>query len=107
LVFSILLIGLVSGCGGPKPAVKLGECPLTVTVKSDAEGFDGFANVYINGKFIGTTDSASKQLKISLEKGEHTIVVSADGYESWEKQVLLLGKGYRQSVLARLVPKAN
>ena len=89
------------GCGG-SAKLRLGECPLTVTVKAEDDRFDGYANIYIDGNFIGTTDARSKTLKINLKKGGYTLVVRADGYRTWENEILLLGKGYKQTVLARL-----
>ena len=99
----ILFISLVFFlCGGSSTSVKLGECPLTITVKADDADFDGFANVYIDSKFIGTTDSQSQTLRINLKKGEYTIIVIAEGYTPWKNKITLLGEGYKQSALARL-----
>ena len=89
-------------CGGSASSLKLGNCPLTVTVKADGTDFDGFANVYIGGKLIGTTDANTKQLRVNLKKGEYTVIVVAEGYKPWRGKVLLLGDGYKQNVLARL-----
>jgi len=89
-------------CFGGAKSLKLGECPLTITVKAEGKDFDGYANVYINEKYIGTTDSKTKVLKISLGKGEYNVWVTADGYETWQGKILLLGEGYKQNVLARL-----
>ena len=96
IAFSLL------SCSGTAPPLKLGKCPLTITVNAEGDDFDGYANVYINGKFIGTTDSKSRQLRISLERGEYIIWVTAEGYEPWESTILMLGEGYKQSVLASL-----
>lgn len=99
----VLFAGLLSFmCGGSSPSVKLGECPLTITVKADDNGFDGYANVFIDGKFIGTTDPESMTLRITLKKGEYTIIVVAEGFKPWKTKVLLLGESYQQNVLARL-----
>ena len=58
LALVICTIGLnMLMCGGGVKSLKLGECPLTVTVKAEGKDFDGYANVYINEKFIGTTDN--------------------------------------------------
>lgn len=89
-------------CGGSSQSIKLGECPLTITVKAEGDDFDGFANVYIDGKFIGTTDSRSQTLRVNLKKGEYTVIVAAEGYKPWKSTILLLGKDYKQSALARL-----
>ena len=89
-------------CGGSSQSVKLGECPLTVTVKADGDDFDGYANVYIDGKFIGTTDARSQTLRVNLKKGEYTIIVVAEGYKPWKSTILLLGGEFKQSALARL-----
>lgn len=96
-----IVFGLLS-CFGTAPSLKLGECPLTIIVKAEDSDFDGYANVYINGKFIGATDSRNRQLKIPLERGEYSIRVTAEGYEPWEGTILILGKGYKQNVLASL-----
>lgn len=89
-------------CSGSNPFVKLGNCPLTVNLKAEGEDFNGYANVYINRKFIGTTDRQTQLLRISLKPGEYTIWVIAEGYEPWRCNILLLGKGYKQNVLADL-----
>ena len=102
----ILSVTLLS-CFGSKKSLKLGNCPLTVTVKAEGENFDGYANVYINEKFVGTTDSKTQVLKISLERGEYILWVTAEGYEPWKGKILLLGDGYKQNVLARLNKSAG
>lgn len=99
---SIILCSLLFLMCGGKATVKLGECPLTVTVKADDVEFDGFANVFIDGKFIGSTDPRTKTLRINLKKGEYTLVVVAEGYKPWRSKILLLGDGYKQTALARL-----
>ena len=99
----IISIGLCSFmCGGSSQTVKLGDCPLTVTVTAEGDGFDGYADVYIDGKFIGTTDSQSRTLRIDLKKGEYTVIVAAEGFKPWKSKILMLGAGYKQSALARL-----
>ena len=99
----VLLAGLSNiMCGGSSHSVRLGECPLTVTVKAEDNGFDGYANIFIDGKFIGTTDPESMTLRINLKKGEYTIIVVAEGFKPWKSKVLLLGESYQQNVLARL-----
>lgn len=100
LSIPILLVGLA--CGGGAKVLKLGDAPLTIQVDSADPGFDGLANVYINGQFIGTTDATSKSLKISLNKGSYLIVVAAEGYTPWRTRMTLLGAGYKQTALARL-----
>lgn len=94
-------------CAGNSNALKLGNSPLTVSVMSDDKAFDGFANIYLNGQFIGTTDNRSNSLKINLKKGEYSIVVTAEGYQPWKTKVILLGEGYKQNVLARLKKTAQ
>ena len=105
-VILLFVLGLLMGCGSGQ-ALKLGDCPLTVMVKADDDDFDGYANVYIDGKFIGTTDDKTRQLRVSLKPGEYTIIVLAEGYEPWKSKILLLGKGYRQSALASLKKKGE
>lgn len=106
-ILFILLILLSLSCFGSKEVLKLGNCPLTIRVESSEEDFDGFANVYINRKFIGTTDSQTRSLRVSLKKGEYTIIVMADGYQPWTSNVLLLGENYKQQVLAKIKPKLD
>lgn len=93
---------LFMACGGPAAALQLGNCPLTINVKADGENFDGYANVYINGKLIGSTDPKTSQLKISLKPGEYVLWVTSSGYLPWKGKVMLLGKNYEQTILARL-----
>lgn len=101
----ILILGCIAalliGCAGSQP-LKLGNCQLTITVESEDEDFDGSANIYIDGHFIGTTDGQTRQLRVNLRKGEYTIWVIADGYEPWKSKILLLGEGYKQNALASL-----
>ncbi len=107
-VISIFLISfLIINCFGSKPMVQLGDCPLTITVQSEDEEFDGFANVYINRKFIGTTDKNTQSLRVSLKKSEYQIIVMAEGHEPWSSNVLLLGDKYKQNVLAKLKLKTG
>ena len=103
LLFLICCASLILACGGSSQTVKLGESPLTIFVQANSDDFSGFADIYINSKLIGTTDSRSKQLKINLKKGEYKITVTAEGYQPWHGEILLLGQGYRQSVLAQLL----
>lgn len=49
----------------------------TLNVKSTPS-----ANVYINGKFIGTTP-----LKVNLPEGEYFVLITLEGYEKYEKVV--------------------
>lgn len=97
----LLILVLLLHCGGGNK-LKLGNCPLTVTVMSDDEQFDGFANIYIDGKFIGTTDAQTKALRVNLKKGEYVLIVTAEGHNPWRTRVMLLGDNYKQNVLARL-----
>lgn len=101
-ILSLLLLFFLFNCFGSKELVQLGGCPLTISVQSDDENFDGFANIYINRKFIGTTDQNTRSLRVSLKKGEYQIIVMAEGHEPWNSTVLLLGDRYKQNVLAKL-----
>lgn len=101
-IIIIFISSLLNSCAGNSKALKLGNSPLTITVISDDKTFDGFANIYLNGQFIGTTDNKSQSLKISLKKGEYTVIVIAEGYQPSKSKVILLGDGYKQNVLARL-----
>ncbi len=106
ILFSLLIL-LSLSCFGNKDVLQLGNCPLTIRVESNEEDFDGFANVYIDRKFIGTTDNQTQSLRVSLKKGEYTIIVMADGYEPWTSKILLLGENYKQQVLAKIKPKLS
>ena len=98
---------ILSSCFMGKRMIKLGDCPLSITVMAEEKDFDGFADVYLNERFIGTTDNRTGVLKVNLEKGEYIIWVKAEGYDKWEGKILLLGKGQKQNVLARLKKSAN
>ena len=104
MLAALVLLTVLSNfmCGGSSPSVRLGECPLTISVKAEDNDFDGYANIFIDGKFIGTTDPESMTLRINLKKGEYTIIVVAEGFKPWKTKVLLLGESYQQNVLARL-----
>lgn len=103
LILFLFPLFLLWGCGGGAQLLKLGDSPLTIQVTSPDAAFDGSANVYINGQFIGATDSQTATLKISLKKGSYLIVVAAEGYTPWRSRITLLGTGYKQTALARLV----
>ena len=108
IIIILCVIGfIVLSCSGSSKSLKLGNCPLTVIVKAEGTAFDGYANIYINKKLIGTTDNTNGQLKISLKKGEYTIWVLAEGYEPWKRMITLLGNGYKQNVLASLKIKKS
>jgi hypothetical protein len=71
IITCVMGLSLVACFGfGGKNALILGECPLTVAVVAEDDGFDGLADVYINGHFIGTTDKKKSIMKIKLESGE-------------------------------------
>jgi hypothetical protein len=53
-----------------------------LTIKSHAP-----ARIYINGQFSGTTPRA-----VRLLAGEHTVSLSADGYEEWLRKIPLRGR---------------
>ena len=97
-----LSVLLISGCGGRASRIRLGNCQLTITVHSEADDFEGFADVYINGQFVGTTDPSTRMLRVNLRKGEYTLIVAAPGHVPWRQRVSLLGADFKQSVLARL-----
>ena len=50
---------ILSSCFMGKRMIKLGDCPLSITVMAEEKDFDGFADVYLNERFIGTTDTPS------------------------------------------------
>ena len=97
-----LLFMSISGCSSNAARIRLGDCQLTITVQADAEDFDGFADVYINGQFVGATDPSTRMLRVNLKRGEYTLIVAAPGYVPWRQRVSLLGAGFNQNVLARL-----
>ncbi len=101
------LIFFLSGCAGSASKIKLGNSQLTITVQAEADDFDGFADVYINGQFIGTTDPATRALRVNLKKGEYTLIVAAPGHSPWRQRVRLLGPDFKQNVLARLKKETN
>jgi hypothetical protein len=49
-----------------------------IHVRSTPEG----AEIYVNGKFVGSTPSV-----LNLQPGEHTIVVKQAGYKDWERTI--------------------
>jgi len=101
-ISAIIFLFLILISCGKKEILKLGDAPLTITVQAVDKNFDGYASVYINGKYIGTTDNNRKSLKVELEKGEYTIIVTAPGYKPWRNRITLLGNKYKQNAFARL-----
>ena len=59
------------------------------------------ARIYINGQFSGTTPHT-----IRLSTGEHTVSLSADGYEDWSRKIQLRGR-QQISITASLKKKAE
>jgi hypothetical protein len=104
-VLSLLILAMsvcLLSCGGASTAIQLGDCPLTVVVRAEGDEFDGYANIYLDGYYLGTTDAKKRSLSINLQSGEYDLLVTADGYESWESSILMLGKEFKQNALATL-----
>jgi hypothetical protein len=66
----------------PKPAVA--ERPSEVAIKSTPNG----ADITIDGKFSGNTPST-----LQLSAGDHTVSVTAKGFQKWERTITLSAGG--------------
>ncbi|MGO9642892.1 MAG: PEGA domain-containing protein [Candidatus Acidiferrales bacterium] len=53
-------------------------------VKLAIESTPGAADIEVDGNFMGNTPSA-----IELSPGQHTIIVSKNGYQSWQRKIML------------------
>jgi hypothetical protein len=78
-----------------------GENRLTINLKSGDDALNAQAKIFLNEKFIGMTDLKG-DLEIKLQKGEYTIRIELEGYLTWEETILMVGKGYAQTVYPSL-----
>ncbi len=98
LYIAFCLAGMsILSCFWSSNAVKLGENRLTIDLLSRGKQLNIQASVYINAKFIGMT-SPQGDLAIKLAPGEYSIRIAREGFESWEESILIVGKGYAQSL---------
>ena len=77
--------------------VTLGENRLSIDLLAGGKPLNAQGSVYINDKFIGMTNPQG-DLNIKLPRGEYAIRIALNGYETWEESILIVGKGYSQSV---------
>jgi hypothetical protein len=83
-----------AGSGAARLAPAHGQNLGLLVIKSQTR-----ARIYINGQFSGFAPRT-----IKLLAGEHTVVLSADGYQDWSQKVQVRG-GQQASILADLNKK--
>lgn len=66
----------------PAPAPLVAQ---DTNVKLAIESTPGAADIEVDGNFMGNTPSA-----IELTPGEHTVIVSKTGYQSWQRKIKLV-----------------
>jgi hypothetical protein len=94
LLLSLAVIALVSGCTTTTTTATTTE-QVGVTFNSRPNP----AEVYVDGKFIGTTPVGHK-----LAPGVHVIEIGGDRYQNWRRE-LTLTPGNPTQVTALLEPK--
>src|SRR5208283_3281660 len=65
----------------PAPAPLVAQ---DTNVKLAIDSTPGAADIEVDGNFMGNTPSA-----IELSPGQHTIIVSKNGYQSWQRKIML------------------
>jgi len=66
------------------PAPQVAQVAVDTNVKLSIESTPGAADIEVDGSFMGNTPSA-----IELSPGQHTIIVTKNGYQSWQRKILL------------------
>jgi hypothetical protein len=92
LALSVFLGGCISihseekefGCKGP----------LNIEVLATEGGHIPNAEVYLDGKFIGSPMGS----KLCLDCGEHAVRITAPGYKPYEKTITIIGRGNPQGL---------
>ena len=97
LLLSLAVIALVSGCS--TTATTTPSATTTETVGVTFNSRPNPAEVYVDGKFIGTTPMGHK-----LAPGVHVIEIGGDRYQNWRRE-LTLTPGNPTQVTALLEPK--
>lgn len=83
----LLIILAVSGVSVARDTDDEPRVPITIESRPD------FAEIYLNGKFIG-----SAAITPRLAPGEHTIEVRRKGFETWKRQLTVLPGGQSRVV---------
>ena len=80
IAVALLLLTIIAGTSiADKPEIvhaQLVRVPVSIISKPDP------ADVYINGKFVGSTDFEQR-----LAPGVHTIEIRREGYGSWRREL--------------------
>ena len=79
--------GLIGKPGSDETAVAPAPAPqvaVNTNVKLSIESTPGAADIEVDGNFMGNTPSA-----IELSPGQHTIVVTKNGYQPWQRKIML------------------
>lgn len=83
----LLIILAVGGVSVARDKHDEPRVPITIDSRPD------FAEVYLNGKFIGSTAITPR-----LTPGEHTIELRRKGYETWTRELTVLPGGQSRVV---------
>lgn len=80
LVAAVVLLLATVAFAGTEPRSREPKVPVQFNSKPE------HAELYINGKFVGTTDVA-----LRLPAGTHVIEMKRDKYESWRRELWVSG----------------
>lgn len=94
----VVLLSLSSCVSTPTKSAN-GNFDLTVAPLAEGET-QVYPRIYVDKKFIG--NATPDKPVLYLKRGEHTIKVELDGYETWEEEVYLLGEPNMQMVHVQL-----
>lgn len=92
VLFLLLAIGGVSIAESPADR-EPSRVPITIDSRPD------FAEVYLDGKFIGSTG-----ITLRLAAGQYTIELRRKGFETWTRELTVL-PGMQSRVVALLEPQ--
>ncbi|HYB62183.1 MAG TPA: PEGA domain-containing protein [Methylomirabilota bacterium] len=77
--------GLIGKPGVDETAVaQAPQVAANTNVKLSIDSTPGAADIEVDGNFMGNTPSA-----IELPPGQHTIIVTKNGYQSWQRKIML------------------
>ncbi len=73
--------GVDETAAAPAPAPQVAA---NTNVKLSIDSTPGAADIEVDGNFMGNTPSA-----IELSPGQHTVIVTKNGYQSWQRKIML------------------
>lgn len=98
LVLVVFAIGLASGCLSVRDESSSSPAPPPARATVSFLSQPGNAEVYVDGKFRGTTD-----VKLTLPAGDHEIEMRLAGFTPWARRLTVVA-GDDTTVTATLQP---